>query len=145
MPSRLQDRTEGLKFKNLKPGWKAKSLALPVYWDSSGQTSLFFTQNVEVIVVVIVVVAVVVVVVVVVVKVIIAQNENSHDNTGVASIMITIRTTSPYSQHDDDMTVLRQAWMFFKKAGGLGGAQPPPFANKMIRKTFPYCKHGDDS
>ena len=79
-----------------------------------------------------------------VVKVIIAQNENSHDNTGVASIIIMIRTTSPYSQHDDDMTVLRQAWMVVKKAGGLGGAQPPPFANKMIRKTFPYCKHGDD-
>ena len=149
MPSRLQDRTEGLKFKNLKPGWKAKSLALPVYRDSSGQTSLFSTQNVEVIVVVIVVVAVVVVVVVVKVKVkvkvIIAQNENSHDNTGVASIIIMIRTTSPCSQHDDDTTVLRQAWMVFKKTGGLGGAQPPPFANKMIRKTFPYCKHGDDS
>ena len=48
-----------------------------------------------------------------VVKVIIAQNENSHDNTGVASIIIMIRTTSPYSQHDDDMTVLRQAWMVF--------------------------------
>ena len=42
VPSRLQDRTGGLKFKNLKPGWKAKSLALPVYRDSSGQTSLFF-------------------------------------------------------------------------------------------------------
>ena len=102
----------------------------------------------EVIVVVIVVVAlvvVVVVVVVVVIKVIRAQNENSHDNIGVASSIIMIPTTSPYSQHDDDMTVLRQAWMVFKKAGGLGGGQPPPFANKMIRKTFPYCKHGDDS
>ena len=134
MPSRLQDRTEGLKLKNLKPGWKAKSLALPVYRDSSGQASLFSTQNVEVIVVVIVVVAVVVVVVivvvvVVVVKVTIAQNENSHDNTGVASIIIMIRTP-PYSQHDDDMTVLRQAWMVFKKAGGLGEAQPPHLPTK---------------
>ena len=35
-----------------------------------------------------------------------AHNENSHDNTGVVSTIIMIRTTSPYSQHDD-MIVLR--------------------------------------
>ena len=39
--SRFQDGTECLKFQNLKPGWKAKSLAPLVYLDASGQTSLF--------------------------------------------------------------------------------------------------------
>ena len=36
-----------------------------------------------------------------------------------------------------------QAWMDLY-AGGLGGAQPPPCANKMIRATFLYCKHDED-
>ena len=39
--SRFQDGTEGLKFQNPMPGWKAKSVALLVYRDSSGQTSVF--------------------------------------------------------------------------------------------------------
>ena len=30
------------------------------------------------------------------------------------------------------------------KSGGLGGAQPPPFANTSIRATFPNSEHGDD-
>ena len=30
------------------------------------------------------------------------------------------------------------------KSGGVGGAQPPPFANTRIRATFPNSKHGDD-
>ena len=34
--------------------------------------------------------------------------------------------------------------MGFTKAGGLGGAQSPPFANTRIRATFPNSKHGDD-
>ena len=122
MSSRFQDRTEGLKFQNPKPGWKAKSVAQLVYRDSSGQTSYFPVEilitvvvvavavaaAVAVAVAVAVVVAVVVVaaaaVVVVVVVVVVAHNENSHENTGVVSTMI--RTTSPYSQHDD-MIVLR--------------------------------------
>ena len=37
-----------------------------------------------------------------------------------------------------------QAWMGFTKAGGLGGAQRPPFANTRIRATFPNGEHGDD-
>ena len=34
--------------------------------------------------------------------------------------------------------------MGFTKAGGLGGAQLPPFASTRIRATFPNSKHGDD-
>ena len=34
--------------------------------------------------------------------------------------------------------------MGFTKAGGFGGAQPPPFANTRIRATFPNSEHGDD-
>ena len=33
--------------------------------------------------------------------------------------------------------------MVSKQRGGWGD-QRPPFANKMIRTTFLYCKHGDD-
>ena len=33
---------------------------------------------------------------------------------------------------------------FTKAGGGLGGAQPAPFANTRIRATFPNSKHGDD-
>ena len=44
----------------------------------------------------------------------------------------------------NDMILEPWAWMTFKKKGGLGvGAAVPPFANKMICTTFPYCKHGD--
>ena len=32
----------------------------------------------------------------------------------------------------------------FKTAGGLGRAQPTPFANKMIRTTFLSCKRVED-
>ena len=38
------------------------------------------------------------------------------------------------------------AWTILKLAagaGGGGGAAQPPFANKTIRTTFPYCKNGD--
>ena len=30
------------------------------------------------------------------------------------------------------------------KSGGVGGGQPPPFANTRIRATFPNSEHGDD-
>ena len=89
-------------------------MALLVYRDSSGQTSLF---PLEIIIIVVVVVAVAVAVALAVAVavaavaaaaavVVAAHNENSHDNTGVVSTIIMIRTTSPYSQHDD-MIVLR--------------------------------------
>ena len=57
-----------------------------------------------------------------------------------------IRATFPYCTHGDDMM-----FVFFiasmdglYKSGGLGGAQPPPFANTRIRATFPNSEHGDD-
>ena len=68
------------------------------------------------------------------------MHSSDHDNTGAVSIILMIRTTSPYSQHGDDMIFLYGKHGWFKKSGGIS---PAPFANKMVRKTFPYCKHGD--
>ena len=36
--------------------------------------------------------------------------------------------------HGDDLMLI---FSDLKKAGGMGGAAPPPFANKMIRTAFP--------
>ena len=33
------------------------------------------------------------------------------------------------SKHGDDIKLLLHAWMGFKKAGGVGRAHTPPFAN----------------
>ena len=52
---------------------------------------------------------------------------------------------TPYEKHSDDMNYasLLQARMAFNKRK-LGGGAGPLLENKMIRTTFPYCKHGDD-
>ena len=48
------------------------------------------------------------------------------------------------SKHGDDVTFAPRACKALKKRGRWGWRSPPRFANKMIRTTFHYCKHGDD-
>ena len=67
---------------------------------------------------------------------------------------LTIRTEFAYCKHKRstwrraDACFLVQASMAFKSGGVGGGAQPPPFANKMIRTAFPSANindpHDDD-